>query len=78
MQAHIWTNCILRVTRRHLKSVGGYLLASKEFFEVGKSHLNENMTGREKALKKKNLLIGWLGLWYCALTATLLGVSYLS
>lgn len=52
MQAYSWTNRVLGVTKRHLKQVGGYFLVRKEFFKVGKSHSNENMIGREKALKK--------------------------
>lgn len=39
------------------------LLVSKEPFQVMRSHLNENMTDREKALK--NIVIGKLGLVLC-------------
>lgn len=60
MQAYSWTNRVLGVTKRHLKSVGGFLLVSKEFFKVGKSHLNDR---QRKGFEKKsiNWMIGTAG-----------------
>lgn len=51
MQAYSWTNHVLGVTKTS-EVREGYLLVNKEFFKAGKSHSNENMVGREKALKK--------------------------
>lgn len=48
--------------QRHLEGACGSSLVSKELFKVMRSHLNENMTGREKTLKKSsNRMIGTAG-----------------